>query len=71
MNANIEDAASPEGVSEVRALLDATPLFSGLGDAVLADLSSHASVRWLRTKETLYLQGQPGDYVFVLVVGSM
>jgi CRP/FNR family transcriptional regulator len=71
MNANIEEVASPESVSEARALLDSTPLFGGLAEAVLAELSPHASVRWLRAKETLYLQGQPGDCVFVLVEGSM
>ncbi len=71
MNANIGEVASPESVSEARALLDSTPLFRGLAEAVLADLSPHASVRWLRAKETLYVQGQPGDSVFVLVEGSM
>jgi CRP/FNR family transcriptional regulator len=71
MNANVEQVASPKGMSEVRALLGDTPLFAGLGDAVLGGLSPHASVRWLRAKETLYLQGQPGDSVFVLIEGSM
>jgi CRP/FNR family transcriptional regulator len=71
MNANIEQAARPKSAPDVRALLDATPLFGGLGDAVLTGLLPHASVHWLRAKETLYIQGQPGESVFVLVEGSM
>ena len=71
MNANIGNIASPESVPEVRALLEAAPLFGGLAAAVSADLLPHASLRWLRAKEILYVQGQPGDSVFVLVEGSM
>jgi CRP/FNR family transcriptional regulator len=71
MNAHIEELAGPQSVPDVRALLAATQLFGGLGDAVLAGLLPHASVRWLRAKETLYAQGQPGESVFVLVEGSM
>ncbi len=71
MNANIEDIASAECVPDVRALLDATPLFGGLDDAVLARLAPHTSVRWLRAKQTLYVQGQPGDSIFVLIEGSL
>ena len=71
MNASIEDVASAEFVPDVRAMLDATPLFGGLDDAVLAGLLPHVSVRWLRAKETLYVQGRPGVSVFVLIEGSM
>jgi CRP-like cAMP-binding protein len=71
MNANIEDIVRAECVPDVRALLDATPLFGGLDDAVLAGLLPHTSVRWLRAKQTLYVQGQPGDSIFVLIEGSM
>ena len=71
MNASIEQSSSPPSVPDVRALLDATPLFGGLGDVALASLLPHTSVRWLRAKETLYSQGQPGDSLFVLIEGSM
>lgn len=71
MNASIEHSTSQPSIPEVRALLDATPLFGGLGDAALASLVPHTSVRWLRAKETLYSQGQPGNSLFVLVEGSM
>jgi CRP-like cAMP-binding protein len=71
MNASIEPFASPESVTEVRAVLDATPPFSGLDDAALSRLLPHVSVCWLAAKETLYKQGQPGDCVFFLIEGSM
>ena len=71
MNASIESIASPESVTEVRAVLDATPPFSGLDDAALSSLLPHVSVCWLAAKETLYKQGQPGDCVFFLIEGSM
>jgi CRP/FNR family transcriptional regulator, cyclic AMP receptor protein len=71
MNANIDQTASRPGFPDVRALLDATTLFGGLGDAGIASLVPHTSVHWLRAKETLFVQGEPGDAVFVLVEGSM
>lgn len=71
MNASIESIASPESVTDVRAVLDAIPLFRGLDDAALSGLLPHVSVCWLAAKETLYQQGQPGDCVFFLLEGSM
>jgi CRP/FNR family transcriptional regulator len=71
MNASIQEVTRPEDRSDVRALLSVTALFGGLGEAALGSLSAHTSVRWLRGKEILYLQGQPGDCVFVLIEGSM
>ena len=71
MNAHIEAIASPETVTDVRALLAATPLFSGLDDATLSCLSPHVSVCWLAAKEVLYQQGEPGACVFLLIEGSM
>jgi CRP/FNR family transcriptional regulator len=71
MNASIEESTSPPGAPEVRALLDATPLFGGLGDAALASLLPHTWVCCLRAKQTLYVQDQPGESLFVLVEGSM
>ena len=71
MNANIEPIANPETVTDVRALLAATPLFSGLDDAALSSLLPHVSVCWLAAKEILYKQGEPGGCVFLLIEGSM
>jgi CRP/FNR family transcriptional regulator len=71
MNANIHGYIPPSSAPDVRALLDATPLFGGLEDAGLASLLPCTTVRWLRAKQTLYTQGQPGEDVFVLVDGSM
>ena len=69
MNANIEPIANPETVTDVRALLAATSLFSGLDDAALSSLLPHVSVCWLAAKEILYKQGQPGGCVFLLIEG--
>jgi CRP/FNR family transcriptional regulator, cyclic AMP receptor protein len=71
MNATINQPTPSTGAPDVRALLDATRLFGGLGDAALASLEPHTTEHWLRAKQTLYVQGEPGAAVFVLIDGSM
>ena len=71
MNANIDQTVSPQALPDIRALLDTSALFGGLDDADIASLMPHTSVHWLRPKDTLFVQGAPGDAVFVLVEGSM
>lgn len=71
MNVTSDPIASQAPMPDASALLAAIPLFQGLGRAVMERLASHATVHWLRARDTLYAQGQPVDALFVLVDGSM
>lgn len=53
----------------VVALLAATPLFRGLGDAELRAVAEAASRRSYRTGAFVFLEGDPGDRLFVLAEG--
>jgi len=71
MNVTSDPIASQAAMPDASALLAAIPLFHGLGRPVMERLASHATVHWLRARDTLYAQGQPVDALFVLVDGSM
>jgi CRP/FNR family transcriptional regulator len=71
MNVTSDPIASQVTMPDTGALLEAIPLFHGLGNAVMERLASHATVHWLRARDTLYMEGQPLDALFVLVDGSM
>lgn len=71
MNANVDQTVSPPGLPDIRALLEASAVFGALGEAAIASLAPHTTVRWLRAKDTLFMQGEPGEAVFVLVEGSL
>lgn len=51
------------------ALLAGTPLFSGLGEAQLRQVAEAASLRSYRKGELIFLQGDRGDRLFVIVEG--
>jgi CRP/FNR family transcriptional regulator, dissimilatory nitrate respiration regulator len=53
------------------ALIAATPLFSGLGEADLAHLNRIAADRIYRRGETIFLEGDPGDGFYIVAAGKV
>lgn len=49
----------------------AVPLFAGLGDDELALLSQHARRRVFEDAEVLFLQGDPGHGLFIIINGAI
>ena len=51
--------------------LDASPLFRGLEEATLAELRQYCDLRRIPARDTLFVQGEPGIAMYVLLEGSM
>lgn len=56
-------------IDDKAALLAATPLFGGLGEAARAELAERTSPRTYRGGQFVFFQGEPGDSLFVMVDG--
>lgn len=53
------------------ALIAATPLFSGLGEADLAQVARIAADRFYGRGETIFLEGDPGDGFYIVAAGKV
>ena len=58
-------------LSDVKAALEGSPLLRGLDEDVRAGLLPFSTLRRVSAGNTLYVQGEPGDAIFVLMEGSM
>ena len=71
MSTIIDDVSEHATVEQVRAALEASPLFRGLDENSLAGLVRYSWLRRLAARDTLYVQGAPGEAIFLLTEGSM
>lgn len=71
MSTMIDDISGLASSQDVRAALETSPLFRGLGEDSLAGLVPFSTLRHLRARDTLYAQGEPGEAIFLLMEGSM
>jgi CRP/FNR family transcriptional regulator, dissimilatory nitrate respiration regulator len=53
------------------ALIAATPLFSGLGEADLTQVVHIAADRFYERGETIFLEGDPGDGFYIVAAGKV
>lgn len=67
----IEEAFRRDAARNVRAALEASALFRDLDERSLERLEPICALRPVAARETLYIQGEPGDAIFVLMTGSM
>lgn len=55
----------------IRAALAATPLLSGLGEAEMRELAAVCSLRTLKRRETLFIEGDPAEAFFLVLSGQV
>jgi CRP/FNR family cyclic AMP-dependent transcriptional regulator len=71
MDTMIDKLSEPASPQDVRAALEASPLFRGLDEDSLTGLVPFSALHRLRVRDTLYAQGQAGEAIFLLMEGSM
>jgi CRP-like cAMP-binding protein len=71
MSTMIDEVSELAPVQDVRAALEASPLFRGLDEDSMNGLVPFSTLRRLRARDTLYAQGEPGEAIFLLMEGSM
>lgn len=47
------------------------PLFVGINEIILQNIFSHSKFLYLKKGETLFLQDEPADYVYIIMEGSV
>jgi len=70
MHLNLQDSSVPASAPDVRAALEASELFRGLDAQVLSRLEPFSRLERVPSRASLYVQGEPGSAVFVLIEGS-
>ena len=71
MSTMMDDVCELASSQDVRAALEASPLFRGLDEDSLTSVTPFSAIRRLRARDTLYAQGEPGRAIFLLMEGSM
>jgi len=71
MATNLDQAPVFDAAPDVRAALEASPLFRGLDERSLTRLQPFSALRRVPARGTLYVEGEPGEAIFVLLEGSM
>jgi cAMP-dependent protein kinase regulator len=74
--AKLGGAAPPMESIELEAVVDLsaaqhTPLFSMLDESTFAAVIEKLELKWVKAGETIVLEGEPGDSMFVVVQGEM
>ena len=71
MHLNVQDSAVASPAPDVRAALDASGLFRGLDAHAVSRLARFSRIERLPARASLYVQGEQGSAVFVLIEGSI
>lgn len=71
MSTILDQVSGYDAAPDVRAALEASPLFRGLDERSLAHLQPLSALRRVSARGTLYVEGEPGTAIFLLLEGSM
>src|SRR5271165_3381021 len=68
-----ENAMEPDKatVTEARRLLDGCTLFAGLSAQERAAIAARARIRTVRSGETVFAMGAPGDHMMAVISGTI
>ena len=71
MSTMIDKVSELVPLPDLRAALEGSPLLRGLDEDARVGLLPFSALRRVPARNTLYVQGEPGDAIFVLIEGSM